>query len=167
MASVTTGATPEGRPWARGFGITLRRIDVDAVRGEPRLLRALADGVKRGLEAPPELAGAGASAEWYAIREGRRTVGVAAVRRECPRPGDAALLAVAIAPEHRGRNTAAKAVLLVERRLRVEGYARLLARVPRTNGRGLYFMLRCGFTPVIDRPEDPGDATWFVRREAP
>lgn len=152
--------------WSRGLGVTLRPVDLDTVRADGGLLRALTDGVKRSLDEPPPLPGREAGIEWYAIREARRTVGVAAVRRECPRPGEAALLAVAVAPQHRGRNTGAKAVLLAERRLRAEGYTRLLARVPRTNGRGLYFMLRCGFTPVAERPDDPGDATWFARRAA-
>jgi GNAT superfamily N-acetyltransferase len=70
--------------------------------------------------------------------------------------------------EARGRACATKALLAAERRLLAEGATRMLARVPRTNGRGLYFMLRAGFTPVTadERPHDPGDATWFARQAA-
>jgi hypothetical protein len=47
----------------------------------------------------------------------------------------------------------------------------MLARVPRTNGHGLYFMLRCGFVPVPagERPSDDPewtDVTWFARVRA-
>jgi GNAT superfamily N-acetyltransferase len=73
---------------------------------------------------------------------------------------------VAVDPARRGRATATKAILVAERKLAAEGYAPLLVRVPRTNGRGLYFMLRTGFVPVPpgERPDDPDDVTWFARR---
>jgi hypothetical protein len=34
------------------------------------------------------------------------------------------------------------------------------ARVPRMNGRGLYFMLRCGYAPLLRPPVEDG-GTWF------
>jgi GNAT superfamily N-acetyltransferase len=155
------GVSPiAGRTWARANGVTLTSITRDAIEVDPWLRRALADGVKRGIEPDIELP---RDVEWYAIREQRRTVGVLAVRRDYPASGAAALLAVAVAPEHRGRAAGTKAVLAAERKLRSEGYAPVRARVPRTNGRGLYFMLRCGFSPLADRPDDAGDATWFGR----
>lgn len=156
--------------WASGFGVTL--VDVrDAARAalleDPGIRQALLDGLDRGLSGdPPEIP---QTAEVFALREGRRTTGPAdglvAVARDVPQSGEATLIAIAIAPASRGRALATKALLLAERRLIEEGVTRLFARVPRNNGRGLYYMLRCGFTPVTDAaPRDGGDATWFARR---
>lgn len=157
------------RAWASGLDVTLvevREAARDALLGDAGIRQALLDGVDRGLTGDPPVLPEAAAV--YALRAGRRTTGAAdgvvAVARDCPRPGEAALLAVAVAPSARGRALATKALLLAERRLIEEGTTRVLARVPRTNGRGLYYMLRCGFTPVADVPHDAGDATWFARR---
>ncbi|MDO9445135.1 MAG: GNAT family N-acetyltransferase [Dehalococcoidia bacterium] len=151
-------------PWARGLGLTLVSVGSDVVLGAPGLVRALQDGIDRQSDValPPAPDGA----TWYAVREGGETVAVALVRRDYPRAGVATLLAVAVDPARRGRATATKAILVAERKLAAEGYAPLLVRVPRTNGRGLYFMLRTGFVPVPpgERPDDPDDVTWFARR---
>ncbi|MDA0300899.1 MAG: GNAT family N-acetyltransferase [Chloroflexi bacterium] len=148
--------------WTRHLGVSLVAVDRERIAAQPAVARALTDGVERSWEAvmPPETPG-----QWYEARERGATVGVAFVRRDYPAAGQGALLAVATAPEARGRAVSTKVVLAVERKLDAEGYAPMLVRVPRTNGRGLYFMLRCGFTPVPGdhRPEDPGDATWFAR----
>ena len=150
--------------WARTLGVALVPAEAVAVMADPALRRALADGIEHGFAGalPSVLAGA----QWYLVREGRATVGVAIVRRDRPRRGEAALLAIAIVADHRGHAAGTKALLAVERRLQREGVTRLLARVPRGNGRGLYFMLRAGFTPIAphEAPRDPGDATWFARR---
>jgi hypothetical protein len=60
-----------------------------------------------------------------------------------------------------------RALLLAERALAAEGASRCYALVPRTNGRGLYFMLRCGYAPVLGAPPAviESDVTWFVRLE--
>lgn len=157
--------------WASGLGVTLvevRNAAREALVTEPGIWQALLDGVDRGLSGdPPEIP---ATASVFALRAGRRTTGpadgIVAVARDHPTAGEAALLAVAIAPASRGRALATKALLLAERRLLEDGATRVLARVPRTNGRGLYYMLRCGFTPVTGKgaPHDDGDATWFARR---
>lgn len=149
--------------WARGLGISLVASDPAAILADPSLHRALADGIEHAHEGP--LHEFPAEAEWYLVREGRDDVGVAVVQRGVPRAGEAALWAVAIAPERRGRATATKAILVIERRLKRDGIDRLIARVPRTNGRGLYFMLRVGYTPLTpaDTPADDGDVTWFAR----
>ena len=160
--SATVPSTPRSGVWTRYLGVTLVHSDAARVAAQPALVRALTDGVERSAEpAMPE-----ADGDWYEMREGGTTVGAALVRRDCPWAGQAALLAVVTAREARGRATSTKAVLAVERKLASEGYAPMLVRVPRTNGRGLYFMLRCGFTPVPAgaRPSDGGDATWFGRR---
>ncbi len=153
--------------WARGLGISLVPTDASTVLQARPLADALAEGIAHGYEGP--LHAFPTTAEWYAVREQGADVGVAVVQRDVPEAGQAALYAVAIAAEHRGRATATKAVLLVERRLKRDGVARLVARVPRTNGRGLYFMLRVGYTPLpaddaralTDREGD--DVTWFAR----
>lgn len=159
-----TAAVPRSGVWTRHLGVTLARSDRARVASQPALVRALTDGVDRSGE--PAMPDVPAAAEWYEVREGGQTVGVALVARDCPRTGAATLLAVATAREERGRATSTKAVLAAERKLAAEGYTPLFVRVPRTNGRGLYFMLRCGFTPVPadQRPHDPGDTTWFARR---
>ncbi len=161
MAGVIADASPRSGVWTRYVGVTLVHSDAGRVASQPALVRALTDGVERSAEpAMPEAEG-----EWFEVREGGATVGVALVRRDWPRSGQASLLAVGTAREARGRATSTKTVLAAERKLASEGYAPMLVRVPRTNGRGLYFMLRCGFTPVPAgaRPSDEGDATWFAR----
>ncbi|HET6549979.1 MAG TPA: GNAT family N-acetyltransferase [Solirubrobacter sp.] len=133
-----------------------RDFDLDA---HPGLWRALADGIERTYAGalppvPPD-------AECYLVRVEGETAGVLVLRRDAPGAGQAALLAVAVDPAARGRASGTKALLAAERRLRRDGLE-LRARVPRTNGRGLYFMLRAGFTPVA--PTEGDDATWFRRR---
>ena len=164
-------ALTSAQPWATGLGVTLVEVRDHAratLLADPGIRQTLLDGVDRGLTGDPPSISEMASV--YALREGRRTTGDAAglvvVARDCPRPGEAAMLAIAVAPASRGRSLATKALLLVERRLIEEGATRVLARVPRTNGRGLYYMLRCGFTPLTGHraPDESGDATWFARR---
>ena len=162
------------RPWASGLGVTLVEVRDgarDALLKAPGIRQGLLDGVDRGLAGdPPAIPDAAAV---YALREGRRTAGdvagVVAIARACPRAGEATLLAIAVAPASRGRSLATKALLLAERRLIEEGTSRVLARVPRTNGRGLYYMLRCGFSPVTGdgAPDEAEDATWFARHVRP
>ena len=149
--------------WARGHGLSIVPTTAAAALADPALHRALADGVEYGYAGPlPDLP---ADATWFLVREGRADVGVAVLQRDVPRAGTAALLALAIAPDHRGRATATKAILVIERRLAREGVTRLIARVPRTNGRGLYFLLRVGYTPIdpADAPASSDDVTWFAR----
>jgi len=136
-----TGATPTeaNRVWARGFGVTLRPLtpgDLDA----PGVQRALRDGIERNYEG--ELPAPPPGASCHAILAGRALVGVLAFRHDVPSPGAVVFDCLAIVPAQRGHAYAARALLAAERRLRA---AACYGRVPRTNGRGLYFMLRCGF----------------------
>ncbi|MFA7248436.1 MAG: GNAT family N-acetyltransferase [Dehalococcoidia bacterium] len=163
MSAATHRPAARG-PWARGLGISLVAADPAAVLADPALRGALADGIEHGHEGPlhefPD------RADWYLVREGGEDVGVAVVQRDYPAPGEAALFAVAIAPGQRGRAIGTKAMLVMERRLRRDGIRRVVARVPRTNGRGLYFMLRAGYTPLPPESTpvgETGDVTWFAR----
>lgn len=141
------------RAWARGHGIVLRPLDHDAIahlRADPAMRRAIADGVDRSPD--------GALPEWphhaeaFAITDGTgtaaRTVGVIAIARDAPVAGDAAILVLAVVPEWRGRAAGMRALLVAARRLDQTGAREVWTCVPRTNGHGLYFMLRAGFAPV-------------------
>ena len=167
-ARASTDATkPASGVWTRALGVTLVHTSAAAVAGDASLLRALTDGIERAWEVQmPE--GVPDAAEWFEVREAGEAIGVAIAQRQCPKPDEVSLLAVAIIREARGRAGATKTLLAAERRLLADGAKRMLARVPRTNGRGLYFMLRAGFTPVPpeERPDDSGDATWFSRKDA-
>ena len=152
--------------WTRALGVSLTTTAPAAVEADPALHRALLDGIAHGhagaLPAWP------AAAAWYLVHERGAVVGVVAVRGDHPRSGEAALLALAVAPERRGRALGTKALLAAEGRLLRDGASRVVVRVPRGNGHGLYFMLRAGFVPlpVAERPsDDPGweDVTWFAR----
>lgn len=128
-------------------------LDTDGLR------QAYIDGIERGFEG--EAPGLPEGVERYAVRVKGETVGLLAVMQDCPEADDAAVLAVAIDPAWRGHASGTKALLAAERRLLSDGVERVLVRVPRTNGRGLYFMLRAGFTPGAGF--DGADATWFMR----
>ena len=147
--------------WARGDGVVLRAAhDEDLTREDVQ--RALRDGIERAykgeLPAPP------ADAEWYAIESADGLVGICALRRAAPHPHAATLHALAILAAQRGHAYGARALFALEQRLARAGVHEYYARVPRTNGRGLYFMLRCGYAPVA--PVEDDGATWF-RRVAP
>lgn len=125
----------------------------------PGIARTLRDGIERGYEG--ELPPAPAEAERYAIEAGGAVVGLFAFVRDTPEAHAIAVHAVAIAPEWRGHAFGARALLAAERRLERDGYHDFYSRVPRGNGRGMYFMLRCGYAPVAPLEDD--GATWFRR----
>ncbi|MCC6236935.1 MAG: GNAT family N-acetyltransferase [Dehalococcoidia bacterium] len=154
---------PEGA-WARGRGVTLVALQPSEALA-PGLQQALRDGLERGYEGDTPALPADARA--YRIEVRGESVGVLAVRTSWPAPSEATIVAVAVDPAHRGRSAAMRALLLAEHALAEEGVARIFAIVPRTNGRGLYFMLRCGYAPVLGRrpPEASLDVTWFARRD--
>ena len=155
MSTVSRGT------WARGFGVTLVASDGPAGDG---VTQALRDGIERGYGG--ELPSFPGGAERLFVRVGGSTVGLLALQRDCPRPGAATFLAVAIDPGRRGHSYGASAMLAAERRLRRDGVDDCYARVPRSNGRGLYFMLRCGYAPMRHPPVDDG-AAWFRRASLP
>ena len=147
-----------GRGWARFEDVGLVAAEAADLDTE-ELRQAYVDGIERGFEGEPPALPSGV--DRYAVRVEGETVGLLAVMLDCPEAGDAAVLALAIDPGSRGHAYGTKALLAAERQLRRDGAQRVLARVPRTNGRGLYFMLRAGFTPSAGF--DGSDATWFVR----
>ncbi len=130
----------------------------------PGIEQALRDGLERGYEG--DTPAIPHDVRTYRIDRRGDAVGVLVVRASWPAPTEATIVAIAIDPAHRGRSTAMRALLLAERALAQEGVARVYACVPRTNGRGLYFMLRCGYAPLLGVPatEAARDVTWFVRR---
>lgn len=159
MARVTEASrAPSAPPRTRRGRVTLRPLPPGGVEA-PGIERALHDGIERNHEGelPPFPAGA----EVEAIYVGSALVGVLVHRRDIPLPGAVVFDCVAIAPDARGSAYAAHALLAAERRLKSEAKAGFYARVPRTNGRGLYFMLRCGYAPVPPPIED--GTTWFRR----
>jgi len=125
--------------------------------------RALRDGIERGYEgALPE---APPGCECYSIVAQGQVVGLLAFVRDTPGDGEVTFWAVAIVPEHRAHAYGARALLAAERRLHREGTRAFYMRVPRGNGRGLYFALRCGYAPAIAPAED--GATWLRRNLTP
>ena len=155
-----------GRPgrasgtWTRGLGVSLVHANFAALAADDGIRRGLLDGIERGLDDrvvdPPE------GAQTFAIRAAGVTVGMLAAAADAPGPGGVTVLALAIAPDHRGHAFGSRALLAAERRWLRDGASRVHVRVPATNGRGLYWMLRCGFTPLLQQPEI--GATWFARR---
>src|SRR5690606_29495863 len=132
--------------WTRGPGVALRSAtprDIEA----PGVQRALRDGIERGYEgALPE---APPGCECYSIVAQGQVVGLLAFVRDTPGDGEVTFWAVAIVPEHRAHAYGARALQAAERRLHREGTRAFYMRVPRGNGRGLYFALRCGYAPAI------------------
>jgi hypothetical protein len=149
------------RAWARGDGVTLRIATPDDLMGDD-VQRALRDGIERGYEGT--LPAAPEESEWYAIDAQGSLVGVLALRSAFPDSAAATLHALAIVVAQRGHAYGARALFALERRLARDGVRAYYARVPRTNGRGLYFMLRCGYAPTSPQADD--GATWF-RRDGP
>ena len=145
--------------WARSQGVSICATEHLDVEARPTLRQALADGIERGFEG--KLPSLPENAECYRLRANSADVGALVLIPAYPTLNDVTLFALVIDSEWRGNAFATKALLATERRLLREGKKRLVARVPRTNGRGLYFMLRAGFTPMIDA--SPNDTTWFIR----
>lgn len=148
--------------WARGEGLTL--LPSGVALGEP-LARALRDGVERGYEG--EVPPAPPGTLCMTVRVDGAEVGLIAFQRDHPSRDAVTVHAVAIEAERRGNGYGTRALLVAERRLRRDGVERFFARVPRGNGRGLYFMLRAGYAPVAPplAPSVDDGATWFRRFE--
>jgi GNAT superfamily N-acetyltransferase len=151
-----------GGAWARGHGVTLVPFDGALSEG---LAQALRDGVERGYEGDPPAAPPGTVC--MAVRAAGTKVGLLAFALDSPSEGAVTVQAIAIDPEQRGNAYGTYALVVAERRLRRDGVDAFFARVPRTNGRGLYFMLRAGYAPITPpaAPSDDDGATWFRRFE--
>ena len=149
-----------GGVWARGDGVTLAPFSGALDAG---LERALRDGVERGYEGP--VPAAPPDATCMIVRAEGQRVGLLAFVTGVPAPDAATVYAVAVDPDRRGNDYGTRVLLAMERRLRREGVSTFYSRVPRGNGRGLYFMLRAGYSPVAS-PLDDG-ASWFLRSAEP
>jgi hypothetical protein len=86
--------------------------------------------------------------------EGAR-IGAAVVLRDTPAAGCATLPFLAIQPEWRFRGLGGEAGLALDVHLRRHGVAKVYAPVPDGRGLALYFWLRLGFRPLLQR-ESPG-----------
>jgi hypothetical protein len=152
--------------WVRDGEIVLREATADDVADE-RIDFALHDQVERGYEGA--LPAARDGLERYAIEVGGALVGLLGLRRDEPHDGAMVVDDLAIAVAERGHAYGTRALLAAERRLARDGILEGFARVPRGNGRGLYFMLRCGYAPIAAL-EDEGSGndgvTWFQRNPA-
>ena len=148
-----------GRAWARGLGVAL--VPAPEPPAEAGLLQAARDGIERGyageLPPPPE------GGTCFLVRAGGRSVGLLALHPAGPHEAAGTVAGVAIDPAERGRDLATRAVIVAERRLRRLGVRELYARVPRGNGRGLYFWLRAGYAPARVAGAGGGDVTWLRR----
>jgi GNAT superfamily N-acetyltransferase len=144
--------------------VSLFALEADAELTDG-VTQALRDGIERGYAGETPTLPLDARA--YSIEARGREVGVLALRLDWPGSRAATVVALAIDPDARGHSYAARALFTAERALAAD-IERWYATVPRTNGRGLYFMLRCGYAPLLEPP--PGAAcegvTWFARASA-
>lgn len=159
--------------WAREGDLVLRAATADDLASDG-VQRALRDNVERNYDGdlPPLPSGV----ECYAIEASGALVGVIGVRRGVPRDDTTMTIDVlAIVPGERGHAYGTRALLLLESRLARHGVVEGYARVPRGNGHGMYFMLRCGYAPIREgAADDLGGAedawgagvTWFRRNPA-
>ena len=161
----STSANAAGRTAvARGRGVALYPLDVNEALSEG-LGQALRDGIERGYAGETLALPREASA--FTIVAAGVEVGVLALRREWPSAGAVTVVALAIDPEARGHSYGARALFVAERAFGGVD-ERWFAIVPRTNGRGLYFMLRCGYAPLLEPPvADCEGVTWFERASLP
>jgi GNAT superfamily N-acetyltransferase len=148
--------------WTRGQKVSLQVLENQDIFARAGIMRALADGVSRNFN-PSDLVELTTvpRTDWYVIRETGLEVGVLGIQRNSPERGSATARFLAVDPQYRGNAVGTRAALIAERKLRSEGYE-LFGRVPETNGRGLYFWLRCGFVGQRSSSENES-ATWFRR----
>ena len=148
--------------WTRGQRISLQVLERPDIFTRAGIQRALADGISRNFN-PTDLGELNTLTyvDWYVIREASLEVGLFGIQRDMPLLGAATVRFVAVDPQYRGNAVGTRTVLVAERKLKQEGYE-LYGRVPETNGRGLYFWLRCGFVGQHSITENES-ATWFRR----
>ena len=162
---MTARASRATEAWARGRGVALYPGDPAAPLSDG-LAQALRDGVERGHDGTVEgdTPALPLDAHTYTIESRNLEVGVLSLRLGWPQARTATVLALVIDPAWRGHSYAARALFAAERAL-ASDIERWLAVVPRTNGRGLYFMLRCGYAPRLGPPPDTSieSVTWFER----
>ena len=109
---------------------------------------ALCDGISRKSDVVPSEVGLDVpGVSWHGVRSLGESVGVVGLRSNAPFSGATTLIAVAIIRQYRGNALGTHSVLAVARKMKRDG-VKLYGSVPRTNGSGLYFWLRCGYAPI-------------------
>ena len=162
--------SPRAVGWASEGDLVLREATDEDI-ADPAVQRALRDNIERGYEG--ELPAMPGGVACYAIEANQTLVGLLGFRLDTPDVHAMTMDILAIATEERGHAYGTRALLLAEQRLAAEGIVEGYARVPRGNGRGMYFILRCGYAPVrppshLGGGEDQWGAgvTWFRRNPA-
>ena len=158
--------------WAHDGDLALRAATPDDLASDG-VQRALRDNVERNYDGDPPPLPPGI--DCYAIESAGALVGVIGFRRGAPHAGAMTVDVLAIPPAERGHAYGTRALLLLEAQLARRGLRDAYARVPRGNGHGMYFMLRCGYAPIREgAADDLGGAedawgagvTWFRRNPA-
>lgn len=158
--------------WAREGDLLLRAATAADLASDG-VQRALRDNVERNYDGDPPPFPDGLAC--CAIEADGALVGIIGFRCDVPSAGAMTVDVIAIVPGERGHAYGTRALLLVEERVAREGIVEAYARVPRGNGHGMYFMLRCGYAPIregaadgLGGAEDAWGAgvTWFRRNPA-
>ncbi len=134
--------------WARNKHVSIYSDPDPAFLKSTQIQSALSEGISRKPDVLPAVFELDIpDVSWYGVRSHGESVGVLGLRPNVPAQGITVLIAVAIIKSYRGNALGTHSVLAVANRLKRDG-VELYGSVPRTNGRGLYFWLRCGYSPT-------------------
>ncbi|MCH2657480.1 MAG: hypothetical protein MKZ81_00520 [Dehalococcoidia bacterium] len=97
----------------------------------------------------------------HQIRVQGNNVGEFFFIKDIPQKKDIIIHSLIINNIDRGHAYGTKALLAVERKLSKTNINNFWAVLPLKNGRGMYFLLRAGFTPL--QSNDHAELNWFIR----
>ena len=97
----------------------------------------------------------------HEIRVQGKNVGELFLMKNIPQKKDVIIHSLTVNDIDRGHAYGTKALLAVERKLSKAKINNFLAVIPLMNGRGMYFLLRAGFTP--SQNYDHAELNWFIR----
>lgn len=97
----------------------------------------------------------------HEIRVQGKNVGELFLMKNTPQKKDVTIHSLTVNGIDRGHAYGTKALLAVERKLSKAEINNFLAVIPLMNGRGMYFLLRAGFTP--SQNYDHVELNWFIR----